>query len=222
MTTPVPWSMKKLPPMRAPGWMSMPVEPWAISEMTRAMSGAPSWGGGGAGPRRGAALRGCGPPGRPGKPPARRSRAAPGWPAAARRRPASARPPAPLGVAPRARRRPAARGAPAPGAPAASRRGCAPRSTRPRRRSGRAARNAPRTAPRRPAITPASASREIRSARLGPPRPPQRPHDPGQVPADHRGLGGGRGRGGLVVAGPAVQIGHGTSGAVKRRCLSSL
>ena len=39
MTTPVPWSMKKSLPMVAPGWMSMPVREWAISEMMRGISG---------------------------------------------------------------------------------------------------------------------------------------------------------------------------------------
>src|SRR5580704_3486474 len=40
MTIPVPWSMKKLAPIRAPGWMSTPVFEWAISETRRASSGA--------------------------------------------------------------------------------------------------------------------------------------------------------------------------------------
>ena len=39
MTTPVPWSMKKLAPMVAPGWMSMPVRLWAYSVMIRGMIG---------------------------------------------------------------------------------------------------------------------------------------------------------------------------------------
>ena len=42
MTTPVPWSMKNRSPMRAPGWMSMPVMVWACSVMMRGMSGTPS------------------------------------------------------------------------------------------------------------------------------------------------------------------------------------
>ena len=42
MTTPVPWSMKKLSPMWAPGWMSMPVWLWAYSVMMRGISGT-SW-----------------------------------------------------------------------------------------------------------------------------------------------------------------------------------
>ena len=39
MTTPVPWSMKKLLPIVAPGWMSMPVRAWAHSVMIRGISG---------------------------------------------------------------------------------------------------------------------------------------------------------------------------------------
>ncbi|CFU08047.1 Uncharacterised protein [Bordetella pertussis] len=34
--------MKKLRPMVAPGWMSMPVSEWAISATMRASIGAPS------------------------------------------------------------------------------------------------------------------------------------------------------------------------------------
>lgn len=41
-TTPVPWSLKKLGPICAPGWMSMPVLEWAMSEIRRASSGVPS------------------------------------------------------------------------------------------------------------------------------------------------------------------------------------
>ena len=33
MTTPVPWSMKKLEPIVAPGWISMPVTLWASSDI---------------------------------------------------------------------------------------------------------------------------------------------------------------------------------------------
>ncbi|MNO76330.1 hypothetical protein D3C76_674020 [compost metagenome] len=42
ITTPVPWSMKKLGPICAPGWMSIPVAEWAISELIRANSGKPA------------------------------------------------------------------------------------------------------------------------------------------------------------------------------------
>src|SRR5574341_896461 len=41
MTTPVPWSMKNFSPIRAPGWMSMPVRAWACSVMIRGISGTP-------------------------------------------------------------------------------------------------------------------------------------------------------------------------------------
>ena len=40
-TTPVAWSMKKLLPIRAPGWMSAPLREWAHSLMIRGMSGTP-------------------------------------------------------------------------------------------------------------------------------------------------------------------------------------
>jgi hypothetical protein len=38
-TTPVPWSMKKLWPIVAPGWMSMPVRLWTSSDIMRGSSG---------------------------------------------------------------------------------------------------------------------------------------------------------------------------------------
>ena len=40
-TTPVAWSMKKLRPIVAPGWMSVPLFEWAHSLMMRGMSGTP-------------------------------------------------------------------------------------------------------------------------------------------------------------------------------------
>ena len=41
ITTPVPWSIKKLSPISAPGFMSIPVLPWACSLIMRGMTGTP-------------------------------------------------------------------------------------------------------------------------------------------------------------------------------------